>query len=30
MHFLNLATNLTMANSETISKWAAAVGQKCN
>lgn len=27
---LNLATNLTAANSGTISKWASAAGQKCN
>ncbi len=27
---LNLATNLTTANSETISKWASAAAQKCN
>ena len=27
---LNLATNMTTANSETISKWASAAGQKCN
>jgi hypothetical protein len=27
---LNLATNLTAANSETISKWASAAAQKCN
>ena len=27
---LNLATNLTTANSETISKWASVAAQKCN